>query len=102
MREGERVMNYQQWKRMCYGRPDCKRPYESYSLDWVGEHGVKGISRTGRKTRYYTRSGHSTGQMPVYRFMDKAEESTANGVEERLFRNLEANVDKAARKNGLL
>lgn len=66
------------------------------------KHGVKGISRTGRKARYYTRSGHSTGQMPAYRFMGKAEEATANGVEERLFRNLEANVDKAARKNGLL
>ncbi len=60
------------------------------------------LTRTGRKGRAYERSGHSTGRMPAYGFMKKAEEQTAQGVEDRLFRNLEQNVEKAARKQGLI
>ena len=60
------------------------------------------VTRTGRKGRAYERSGHSTGRMPAYGFMKKADEQTAPGVEERLFQNLERNVEKAARKQGLL
>ncbi len=66
------------------------------------KRGWRVITRTGRKGRNYERSGHSTGRMRAYNFMDKAEQQTATGVEERIFQNLEQNIEKAARKQGLL
>ncbi len=66
------------------------------------KRGWRVITRTGRKGRNYERSGHSTGKMRSYDFMKKAEEQTAPGVENRLFENLEQNVEKAARAKGLL
>lgn len=59
-------------------------------------------SIVGRDTKRYRRSGHSTGTMPKYGFMEKTEEQCTPGVESRLFDSFQENVEKAARKNGLL
>lgn len=56
----------------------------------------------GRDTKRYRRSGHSTGKMPKYGFMEKTESQCTPGVEARLFDSFQKNVEKAARKNGLL
>lgn len=64
---------------------------------------VKTYSRlVGRATRKYNRSGAPTGRMPEYGFMQKAEEQAAQGVEKRLFDSFQTNIEKAARKQGLL
>ena len=60
------------------------------------------VTRTGRKGRSYERNGHSTGKMPDYGFMKKAEEQMADGVRKRLAENLERNIKKTAGKLGLL
>ncbi len=77
---------------------------EKQSVRRVGKriHGWRTITRTGRKGRAYERSGHSTGKVKGYGFMAKAESQTASGVEDRLFDTLENNINKAARKHGLL
>lgn len=55
---------------------------------------------TGSRVRNYHRSGHSTGRMPAYGFMAKAERDTSQGVEGRLFADFQKNVeDTAARMN---
>lgn len=46
--------------------------------------------------RTYSRSGHSTGRMKKYGFMDKTFQHETEGVEIRLFTEFEKNVDKAA------
>ncbi len=64
---------------------------------------VKTYSRlVGKATRKYNRSGAATGRMPEYGFMQKAEETSAQGVEKRLFDDFQAGIEKAARKQGLL
>lgn len=62
----------------------------------------KWSSIMGRATKRYNRSGHSTGAMPKYGFMDKTERENTDGVETRLFDHFQKNVEKAARKEGLL
>ena len=52
--------------------------------------------------RNYKRSGHSTGYMRGYHFLEKTERETADGVENRIFDDFRKNIDKAARKRGLL
>lgn len=59
-------------------------------------------SIVGRSTKRYRRSGHSTGRMPRYAFMEKTEKENTQGVEARLFDKFQKNVEKEARKNGLL
>lgn len=56
----------------------------------------------GRDTKRYNRSGHSTGSMPKYGFMEKTERECSDGVESRLFDSFQKNIEKAAKKNGLL
>lgn len=62
----------------------------------------KWSSIMGRVTKRYNRSGHSTGAMPQYKFMEKTERENTDGVETRLFDNFQKNIEKAARKEGLL
>lgn len=57
---------------------------------------------SGAKVRNYKRSGHSTGYMRGYHFLEKTERETADGVENRIFDDFRKNIDKAARKRGLL
>ncbi len=57
---------------------------------------------TGKKIRQYLRGGASRGKMKRYGFLAKTERQTADSVETNLFGNLQANVDRAARKQGLL
>lgn len=63
---------------------------------------IRIVTRTGRKGRRYKRSGHSTGKMPDYGFMRKAEAQMSSGVKERITENLERNLEKTARKSGLV
>jgi hypothetical protein len=62
----------------------------------------KWSSIMGRDTKRYHRSGHSTGAMPRYGFMEKTERECSDGIETRLFGNFQKNIEKAARRNGLL
>lgn len=57
---------------------------------------------TGRSVRYYNRSGHSTGRMRRYAFLAKTEAGAAMGVEQNLFNDFQGNLEKTARKKGLL
>ena len=64
---------------------------------------VKSWSRlTGTMTRKYDRTGAYTGFMPEYGFLEKAEKAAASGVENRLFSKFEDNLERAARRKGLL
>lgn len=58
-------------------------------------------SWTGRRYATYARSGHSTGAMRKYGFMDGLEDRVAPTIETNLFANFNANLDKAIRKQGL-
>lgn len=53
---------------------------------------------TGKRTRMYSRMGHSTGKMGAYRFLEKTERENTDGIESRLFENFQRNVEKAAAK----
>jgi hypothetical protein len=57
---------------------------------------------TGNAIRHYQRGGHSTGRMRAYGFMKKAETTSSAGVEKILFEQFEKNLEKAARREGLL
>ena len=57
----------------------------------------------GTKERCFRkRKIHATGRMGKYGFMRKTDEQSAHSIEETLFRDFQNNIDKAARKNGLL
>lgn len=58
--------------------------------------------RTGKKQRAYLRSGHSTGVMKRYAFLEKTEAQTAQTVEQNLFSDFQQNLNKAFSKKGLL
>lgn len=57
---------------------------------------------TGKRIRNYIRGGHNTGRMKRYAFMAKTERQEGTSVENNLFSTFQANLDKAARKQGLL
>lgn len=57
---------------------------------------------TGKRIRNYIRGGHSTGRMKRYAFMAKTERQEETSVENNLFGTFQANLDKAARKQGLM
>lgn len=57
---------------------------------------------TGKKVRQYRRGGASRGKMKRYAFLAKTEQQTADSVETNLFASLQKNVERAARKQGLL
>lgn len=57
---------------------------------------------TGKKIRQYLRGGANRGKMPRYAFLAKTEEQTGESVETNLFADLQKNVERAARKQGLL
>ena len=69
----------------------------------VGGSSFFSLSRwTGRKVRNYQRSGHSTGRMPSYRFLEKSEAEGYRIVESDLGKDVEEAVMKAAKKAGML
>lgn len=71
----------------------------------VGRRGKSffGKSRfTGKAIRHYVRGGHSTGRMRSYGFMAKTERETGASVEGNLFAQFSSNLDKTARRRGLL
>lgn len=57
---------------------------------------------TGKRIKQYLRGGASRGKMKRYAFLAKTEQQTADSVETNLFNDLQVNVEKAARKQGLL
>ena len=57
---------------------------------------------TGKSTRYYNRSGHSTGRMKRYAFLAKTEAQAGASVEQNLFNDFQSNLEKTAKKKGLL
>ena len=57
---------------------------------------------TGKKVRQYLRGGPNRGKMKRYAFLAKTEQQTSDSVENNLFAELQKNVEKAARKQGLL
>lgn len=62
-------------------------------------------AETGSKKGRYmrgTRKLHYTGRMPAYGFMEKTEREVDGQVESDLFAAFRANVDAAARENGLI
>lgn len=79
-------------------RKEKKKPV----LMWA-EDGTD-IRRTKSKTRCFVRirKGHLTGRMGRYGFMRKTENEASQSTEENLFRDFQANINKSARKQGLL
>lgn len=66
-------------------------------------HKTKYVSAlTGKTATRYYRRGAYTGQMPKYGFIEKAEADVAQGVETRIFSDLEKGIVKQAKKQGLL
>lgn len=57
---------------------------------------------TGKKIRQYVRGGANRGKMKRYAFLAKTEQQTADSVETNLFNNLQDNIERAARKQGLI
>ena len=57
---------------------------------------------TGKKIRQYLRGGPRRGKMKRYAYLAKTEQQTADSVETNLFNSLQSNLEKAARKQGLL
>lgn len=57
---------------------------------------------TGKKVRQYLRGGASRGKMKRYAFLAKTEQQTGDSVEKNLFDAFQSNVERAARKQGLL
>ena len=57
---------------------------------------------SGNRVRQYRRDGHQTGKMPGYRFLAETEEKTAGSVENNLFDSFQSNIEKAAKKQGLM
>ncbi len=49
-----------------------------------------------KRYRQYKRTGHSTGRMPKYGFIERTEQTETAGIEQRLFADFERNVAKAA------
>lgn len=63
----------------------------------------KGVSKlTGKKTRYSTRGGAYRGSMKAYHFMRNTENQGTDGIENFLFEQFSKNLDKTAKKLGLL
>lgn len=60
------------------------------------------LSRFGRKSKRYNRDGAYRGKMKAYHFMESAELQEGNKAEDSLFRALQKNIEKAARKQGLI
>lgn len=49
-----------------------------------------------KKWRDYRRTGHTTGSMPRYGFLARAEQTETPGIEQRLWAQFEQNVQRAA------
>lgn len=71
--------------------------------DRIGKSSFFSKSRwSGNKVRNYKRSGHSTGKMKAYGFLEKTEPEGIRIVERDLAKDLEEAVMKAAKKAGLV
>lgn len=57
---------------------------------------------TGKKIRQYLRGGASRGKMRRYAFLAKTDAQAASSVEANLFSDLQKNVERAARRQGLI
>ncbi len=57
---------------------------------------------TGKAVRQYLRGGSYRGKMKRYAFLAKTEEQTGASVEANLFQTFQSNLEKSARKQGLL
>lgn len=57
---------------------------------------------TGKNIRYYNRSGRSTGRMKRYAFLEKTEVQEGVKIEQNLFNDFQNNLERKARKKGLL
>lgn len=57
---------------------------------------------TGKRIRQYLRGGASRGKMGRYGFLAKTEAQTEGGVETNLFDAFQKNLERAARRQGLL
>lgn len=79
-------------------RQGLKKPI----LSWA-EEGTD-LRRTKTKTKIFTRKrkGHATGRMRRYGFMRKTDNQAEQIVERNLFNDFQENIEKAARKQGLL
>lgn len=49
-----------------------------------------------KKWRDYRRTGHSTGSMPRYGFLARADQTESPGIEQRLWAQFEQNIQRAA------
>lgn len=60
--------------------------------------------KTKTKTKFFVRKrkGHVTGRMKRYGFIRKTDEQATQVVEQNLFTDFQGNIEKAARKQGLL
>jgi hypothetical protein len=79
-----------------------RRGLEKPVLLWA-EDGTK-YRKTKTRTKIFARKrkGHSTGRMRRYGFMRKTEEQAPQIVEQNLFADFQKNLEKAARKKGLI
>ena len=70
-------------------------------LMWAEEGTGQRKTRSQSKFFVRKRKGHATGRMKPYRFLSRAE-SNATSVEANLFRDFQANLDKALKKQKLI
>ena len=91
-------------------RQDLQKPVLMWAEDGtrqrrIGRRVSSSLSKsrfTGKKVRQYLRGGANRGKMKRYGFLAKTEEQTAASVEANLFNNFQGNLEKAARRQGLL
>lgn len=77
-------------------RKGIKKPI----LMWAEEGTAKRYTKSKSKWFVRSRSGHSTGKMPAYGFLESAEPAMFSLVEQKLTPEVEKAVEKVARKCG--
>lgn len=85
-------------KGMHKNRAGVKKPVLMWAEDGTAVRKTKSRSRVFIRKR----KGHSTGRMPGYGFLDKATPGMFQSVEAGLFPEIEAAMDKVARKAGII
>lgn len=71
-------------------------------LMWAEEGTLLRKTKTRTKVFVRKRKGHLTGRMRKYGFIRKTEEQATHIVEKNLFNDFQKNIEKAARKQGLI
>lgn len=98
------MVSVKPWHKKGYhtNRQGLEKPVLMWAEEGVAKKGaVKRKTRSQSKFFVRKRKGHNTGRMRSYRFLARTE-SNATSVEANLFRDFQANLDKALKKQGLV